>query len=139
MNFLRRRKILKAHKILGFPNFSKPEQIEMVLKSDYSKIANLTHYGEWTYDLLDSYITITPEELSEHLYTSGIYKNILIEDAVEKDGIWILKSKEEKYEFIDQERGVIYKKENFTNLEFAINQYAKVILRHIPKYEKLYQ
>ncbi len=131
----RKRKILEEHKNLGFPRFPVSEQLEMVARTDYHKIAQLTPYNEWTYELLDHYIFLSVEDLSSHLIASGKLKKHIVHNPPSQDGIWAVQ-KGFRYNIIDQERGVIYYKEENVTINQVANYFSKVMLSHIPKYEK---
>lgn len=106
-------KIIEAHRRIGFPELDKKIQFSILETYDLRPIVNLIpqlNYKFHTHKLLKYYITITKEELIEHLIISGfIEKHTIIDDPDTwlQDGIW-LKDYGQKKIIVDQEKGHVF-------------------------------
>lgn len=135
MLFNKKKRIFNAHKVIGFPPFPKEKQLEMVVKSNYEDIGDLTDYGEWTYDILDYYINLSVDELALYLIETGYLNNHIIKENTTQDGVWIIPQTESVL-MIDQERGIVYNKKELKTINDGAIYFAKILLSNIPKYEK---
>lgn len=109
--------IYKAHQLLGFPKFDKTTQFDIIINSDYSHIKNLCpefSESEFPLGLLHEYITITTDELVEHLKSIDYITTKLNSWTDTYDGIWLRKANS-IYELVYRERGTERAVDKFDN------------------------
>lgn len=122
-----RRKLIKIHERIGYPQLSKSDQLKIITNHDYSSIKNLSEELHNTYvpeEILPKYITISKSDVKEHLLETGFLakKTIENDDSMKQDGIWW----NGKY-VIDQERGKIHSKWNASTEDDALRVYTNVL------------
>lgn len=128
--------IVEAHRKIGFPKFSMEEQVQFVFERDYSLISQLTEFKKVPVILLDFYVFLTPDYLSNFLLKSDYIKSLCTDESNKTDGFWIL-SNGHQFSLIEQERGVRYFEKKFNDLESISMFLSNKLLARIPKYSNV--
>lgn len=99
--------IYKAHKAIGFPKIDDLTQFRILIEDYYEPIKNITpEFKESGFPLgiLNEYISVTKEELKDHLKSIKYIESQLKSYSKTYDGHWLRKL-DNGFEFFERERG----------------------------------
>ena len=119
--------ICLAHEKLNYPELDKKTQLNIMETGNMNSIAELVPEFKdkgVPFRLLKKYITISKNDLKEHIKISGFIEKQKLENAPnpEHDGIWLLKDK-----IIDQERGMTHRTWKVNNESEVAEIYADLL------------
>jgi hypothetical protein len=122
-------KIYKAHKAIGFPKINNSTQFEILINHNYEPIKSLIpEFKESGFPLgiLNEYISVTKEQLKEHLKSINYLESQLKIYSETYDGYWLRKL-DDGYEFFERERGNEFGNKLLKSKSDALDVYTKII------------
>ncbi len=135
--FFRRKsqRILRKHQQLGYPEFSKEDQLDMVINNDFSKIQALTGDKLLPLAVLDHYIHLTEQDVFDQIQIDMLLKNYELSNEARNQGI-VITSNNSPYKVLWKDRG--YVQQGWDLDEVSLKDFfTKLLLSEVPKYAYL--
>ena len=130
------KKTLRLHEELGFPAFSKEDQIQMLLSQNFQPINDLVKSKVLPNEVLYKYITINEMDFCSQVQIQNLIDVFDKKNELRNNGISLLKSND-NYRVIWKDRGEVMNGWKFGNDHEVIDFFSKLLLSTVPKYQHL--
>lgn len=129
-------RILKKHEKLNFPQFSKADQLKMILYDDFSKIRNLTKDKLLPAEVLDHYIHLSEQEVFEHILIAHLLTQYNVQKINENFGMVITNTSAPFKVILKDQWGYLERGWEFDEMGLK-DFFSKLLLSKVPKYSYL--